>query len=94
MIRRPLSYVALVIVLPLGTLMVLAALAAAYRGSDAALALLVVGLVGWTIMLVHNLRQLVIWARQPVGTRVRTSSCTPSTPMTGVGLMATSPVWL
>src|ERR687889_486561 len=32
--------------------------------------------------------------RQPVGTRVRTSSCTPRTPMTGVGLIASSPVWL
>lgn len=70
MIRRPLSYLALVIALPLGTLMVLAALAAAYRGSDAALALLAVGLVGWAIMLVRNLRQLVTWARQPVGTPV------------------------
>jgi len=69
-IRRPLSYVALVIVLPLGTLLVLAALAVAYRGSDAALALLVVGLVGWAIMLVRNLRLLVTWARQPVGTPV------------------------
>ena len=70
MIRRPLSYLALVIALPLGTLMVLAALAAAYRGSDAALALLAVGLVGRAIMLVRNLRQLVTWARQPVGTPV------------------------
>lgn len=70
MIRRPLSYVALVVVLPLGTLLVLAALAVAYRGSDAALALLVVGLVGWATMLVRNLRLLVTWARQPVGTPV------------------------
>jgi two-component system phosphate regulon sensor histidine kinase PhoR len=50
--------------------MVLAALAVAYRGSDAALALLVVGLVGWAIMLARNLRLLVTWARQPVGTPV------------------------
>ena len=32
--------------------------------------------------------------RSPDGVRVETSSMTPSTPMTGVGWIATSPVWL
>lgn len=68
MIRRPLGYVTLGVALPLFALVVLAALAAWYRGADAALALLVVGLIGWTIMLARNMRLLVTWARQPVGT--------------------------
>lgn len=68
MIRRPLGYVMFGVALPLLALVALAALAAWYRGTDAALALLVVGLIGWTIMLARNMRLLVTWARQPVGT--------------------------
>jgi two-component system phosphate regulon sensor histidine kinase PhoR len=67
-IRRPLAYVTLGVALPLFALVALAALAAWYRGADAALALLAVGLVGWTILLARNMRLLVTWARQPVGT--------------------------
>ena len=32
--------------------------------------------------------------RNPVEVRVETSSMTPRTPITGVGWIATSPVWL
>lgn len=70
MIRRPLGYVTFGVALPLLALAVLAALAGWYRGADAALALLVVGLVGWVIMLARTLRLLVVWARQPAGTPV------------------------
>ena len=48
----------------------LAALAGFYRGSDAALGLIAVGFIGAAIMLARNLRVLVAWARQPIGTPV------------------------
>ena len=70
MIARPLSYVTLGVAVPAIAMLALAALAGVYRGSDAALALLAVGLIGAAIMLARNLRTLIAWARQPIGTPV------------------------
>lgn len=70
MIPRPLTYVTLGVAVPVAAVVALAALAGLYRGSDAALALVFVGFVGVAIMLGRNLRLLVSWARQPVGTPV------------------------
>lgn len=68
MINRPLSYVTVGVAVPVATLLLLAVLGGIYRGSDAALGLLVLGLIGVAIMLARNLRLLVAWARQPIGT--------------------------
>lgn len=70
MILRPLRYIGITVATPFVAVIVLAALAAAYRGADAALALLVVGFIASAILLVRNLTTLVEWARQPVGTPV------------------------
>ena len=70
MIARPLSYVTLGVAVPAIAMLALAALAGVYRGSDAALALIAVGLIGAAIMLARNLRTLIAWARQPIGTPV------------------------
>ena len=68
MIARPLSYLSFGIAVPAVAVLVLAALAGIYRGSDAALGLITIGLIGAAIMLARNLRVLVAWARQPIGT--------------------------
>ena len=65
MINRPLSYVTVGVAVPVAALLLLAVLGGIYRGSDAALGLLVLGLIGVAIMLARNLRLLVAWARQP-----------------------------
>ena len=39
-------------------------------------------------------QDLVALAAKPIGIRAVTSSITPSTPTTGVGRIAVSPVWL
>ncbi|HRP24197.1 MAG TPA: phosphate regulon sensor histidine kinase PhoR [Thauera sp.] len=70
MILRPLRYIGISAAAPFVAVIVLAALAAAYRGADAALALLLVGFIASAILLVRNLVALVEWARQPVGTPV------------------------
>ena len=68
MITRPLSYVTFGVAVPAVAVLGLAALAGVYRGSDAALGLITIGLIGAAIMLARNLRVLVAWARQPIGT--------------------------
>lgn len=68
MINRPLSYVTLGVAVPVIALLLLAVLGGIYRGSDGALGLIVLGLIGTAIMLARNLRLLVAWARQPIGT--------------------------
>ena len=70
MISRPLSYVTFGVAVPAVAMLGLAALAGFYRGSDAALGLIAVGFIGAAIMLARNLRVLVAWARQPIGTPV------------------------
>ena len=62
--------------MPVLALVALAALAGAFRGSDAAFALIFVGFAGSSIILARNLRVLVAWARQPVGTaEIGRASC-------------------
>lgn len=68
MSRLSLRFVTLGVATPVVALFGLAALAGLYRGADAALALIFVGFLGASIMLARNLRLLVAWARQPVGT--------------------------
>lgn len=68
MSRLSLRFVTLGVATPVVALFGLAALAGLYRGADAALALIFVGVLGASIMLARNLRLLVAWARQPVGT--------------------------
>ncbi|WP_341646557.1 phosphate regulon sensor histidine kinase PhoR [Thauera sp. SDU_THAU2] len=67
MIHRPLRYIAVGIGVPVTAVLALALLAGHYRGSDAALALVVLGLLAIAILLVRHVRLLVEWARQPVG---------------------------
>jgi len=67
-IQRPLTYLTLGVAIPVVAVLALAVLAGLYRGSDAALALIFLGFVGVAIMLGRNLRLLVSWARQPIGT--------------------------
>ncbi|MCV2216837.1 phosphate regulon sensor histidine kinase PhoR [Thauera sp. Sel9] len=67
MIHRPLRYIAVGIGVPVAAVLALALLAGHYRGSDAALALVVLGLLAIAILLVRHVRLLVEWARQPVG---------------------------
>lgn len=68
MIQRPLTYLTLGVAIPVVAVLALAVLAGLYRGTDAALALIFLGFVGVAIMLGRNLRLLVSWARQPIGT--------------------------
>ncbi|ENO86193.1 phosphate regulon sensor histidine kinase PhoR [Thauera linaloolentis] len=68
MIHRPLRYIATGVGVPVAAVLVLALLAGYYRGADAALALVVLGLLAIAILLVRHVRLLVEWARQPVGT--------------------------
>ena len=67
MIHRPLRYITVGIGVPVAAVLALALLAGHYRGSDAALALVVLGLLAIAILLVRHVRMLVEWARQPVG---------------------------
>lgn len=68
MIHRSTRNIGVAAVAPFVAVLVLAMLAAALRGSDAALALLMIGFVAAAMLLARNLRLLVEWARQPVGT--------------------------
>ncbi len=68
MIHRPLRHFAFAVALPTLVLLVLAILAAFYRGIEAAFALLVLGLLAATALLASYVCQLIAWARQPVGT--------------------------
>ena len=67
MIHRPLSYIATGVGLPVAAILGLTLLAGHYRGSDAALALLLLGFLAAAVLLARHMRQLVEWARQPVG---------------------------
>lgn len=62
------GFVTFGVAMPVLALVALAALAGAFRGSDAAFALIFVGFAGSSIILARNLRVLVAWAREPVGT--------------------------
>ena len=68
MINRPLSYVTFSVAAPVISVIVLALLAGLYRGIDAALGLIGVGFIAAAIIHGRNLRVLVAWARQPIGT--------------------------
>lgn len=68
MIHRPLRYIATGVGLPVAAILGLALLAGYYRGSDAALTLVVMGFLAAAVLLARHMRQLVEWTRQPVGT--------------------------
>lgn len=67
MIHRPLRYIATGVGLPVAAVLALALLAGHYRGTDAALALVILGFLAAAILLARHMRQLVEWTRQAAG---------------------------
>lgn len=67
MIRRPLSHFAFAVTLPALVVVVLTILAAFFRGTGAALALLILGFIAANALLALYVCQLIGWIRQPSG---------------------------